>query len=71
MVARFAQSMGGGSSDETLTKMFDRMAREMPLRSMALFSGGKISIEAVEALVAALNGRYLDALRRWWGARRG
>lgn len=71
IVARFAQSMGIDSSDASLTKMFDRMAREMPLRSMALFSGGKVSIEAVEALVAALNGRYLDALRRWWGARRG
>lgn len=71
MVARFAQSMGVSGSDETLTKMFDRMAREMPLRSMALFSGGKVSIDMVEALVAALNGRYLTALRRWWAARRG
>ena len=58
--ASFVQRMGG--SDAATRKMIERMADDTPLRSLVLFSGGKISFAVAEALVAVLNGRFLTAL---------
>ena len=58
--ARFVERMGG--SDAATQKMIERMADDTPLRSLVLFSAGKISFAMAEALVAALNGRFLRAL---------
>ena len=57
--ARFVERMGG--SDAATRKMIERMADDTPLRSLVLFSGGRISFTMAEALVAVLNGRYLAA----------
>ena len=57
--ARFVEHMGG--SDAATRKMIERMADDTPLRSLVLFSGGRISFAMAEALVAVLNGRYLAA----------
>lgn len=65
-VAQFRGSVGGDLKDDTLNKMFDEMAKQMPLRGLALFSGGQFSFERLDMLIDALNGRYLSALRRWW-----
>ena len=59
--ARFAERMGG--KDAATQKMIERMADDTPLRSVALFSGGRISFAVAEAFVAVLNGRYLKVLR--------
>ncbi|HEY5680426.1 MAG TPA: glycoside hydrolase family 3 C-terminal domain-containing protein [Pseudomonadales bacterium] len=65
VVAGFQQRMGARSSDETVQKMFEEMANNMPLRALPLFSRGAISFAQLEILVALLNGRVLRALRLW------
>ena len=70
IVAGFQQTMGGGSNDETLVRMFEAMANEMPLRALPLFSGGRISVGALQALIALANGQPLKALGFWRAARR-
>lgn len=57
--ARFVERMGG--SDAATRKMIERMADDTPLRSLVLFSGGKVSFAMAEAFVALLNGRFLRA----------
>ena len=54
--------MGGAGNDATLTKMMDEMARSMPLRAMALFAGGAFGPNQLEALLEALNGKYIRAI---------
>ena len=60
----FQKRMGVTAQDETTAKMFEAMANNMPLRSLALFSGGRLSFNRLGALVALLNHRFLTALRR-------
>jgi len=63
VVAGFRAQMGGASDDPVLNRMFETMADEMPLRALALFGGGRITLEQLEVLVALLNHRYLEAVR--------
>ena len=65
--ARFVERMGG--SDTATRKMVERMAADTPLRSLVLFSGGRISFAQADAFVAVLNGRYLKALGALAGRR--
>ncbi|MDE0451753.1 MAG: glycoside hydrolase family 3 C-terminal domain-containing protein [Gammaproteobacteria bacterium] len=65
--ARFVQRLGG--RDKATQKMVERMAADTPLRSLVLFSRGKISFTMAETLVAVLNGRFLSALGRLAGRR--
>jgi len=65
--ARFVERMGG--RDAATRKMIERMADDTPLRSLVLFSGGKISFAVAEAFVAVLNRRFLKALRLLAGRR--
>ena len=58
--ARFAERMDG--SDPATRKMVERMAADTPLRSLVLFSGGRISFALAEAFVAVVNRHYLKAL---------
>ena len=48
---------------KVLNKMFERMADEMPLRAMELFSGGGLKRRQVEILLALLNWQPITALR--------
>ena len=59
--ARFVERMGG--SDTATRRMVERMAADTPLRSLVLFSGGRIGFGLADAFVAVLNRRYLKALR--------
>ena len=61
--AQFAARLGG-NVDAATRKMVDEMTNDMPLRSLVLFSGAKLSFGLVEAFAAILNGRYLAALRQ-------
>jgi hypothetical protein len=63
VVAGFSERMGANSGDETIQKMFEEMANNMPLRSLALFGGGGLSFKSLNVLVAVLNKRFLAALR--------
>lgn len=58
----FSERMGGSGNDATLTKMMDEMARSMPLRAMALFAGGAFAPHQLDALLEALNGKYVKAI---------
>ena len=59
----FQKRMGVAPGDETTAKMFEAMADNMPLRSLALFSGGRLSFNRLSILVALLNHRLFTALR--------
>ena len=63
MKAQFAAQLGG-NLDAATRKMVDEMTNDMPLRSLVLFSGGKLSFGLMDAFAAILNGRYLTALRQ-------
>lgn len=69
VVAQFSQSLGAPASgkDPTLARMFEEMANHMPLRSFALFSGGKMDFRRVQLVLALCNHRYLEALRLLFG----
>jgi len=66
VVEGFTQNMGGGGSNETLNKMFEEMANNMPLRGIVLFSRGGISMTQIRLMLALLNHRYVQALKLWW-----
>ena len=51
----FKKQMGANSADPTLEKMFQEMANDMPLRSLVLFSGGKLGFRSVSILISLLN----------------
>lgn len=61
-LSAFAERMGGSGNDATLNKMMNEMARSMPLRAMALFAGGAFSPHQLDALLEALNGKYVKAI---------
>jgi beta-glucosidase len=65
VVEEFKQTMGGDSSNETLNKMFEEMANNMPLRALALFSGGSLTMAQIRMVIAILNHRYIRALKLW------
>lgn len=70
-VLRIARSetakMAGGNA--ALQKMLDRATLEAPLRSMVLVTRGKLTFRVLDGMIAALNGRWADALRVWWRGR--
>lgn len=48
------QMMGGGEDD--FSKMIDAMLEDMPLRQLAMLSGGAMTPAVLDGLVAMLNG---------------
>ena len=70
VVTEFKASMGGNAADETLNKMFDEMANNMPMRGLALFSGGKTNMSQIRLMLALLNHQYIHAGKLWWQSRR-
>ncbi len=63
VVKAFKKQMGATSADPTVEKMFEEMANDMPLRSLVLFSRGKLGFKSVRVLLALLNNRFGDALK--------
>ncbi len=61
-IQNFQKRMGGTTNDPTLNKMFDQMAKSMPLRALALFAGGAISNRQIDTLIHVLNNRWFSAL---------
>lgn len=53
--------LAGGNA--ALQKMLDRATLEAPLRSMVLVTRGRLSFRTLDAIIAALNGRWSAALR--------
>lgn len=55
-IASAGQQMAGGMADDPgLRKMMEAMLMDMPLRSLAMMSGGRMSLSMVEGIAAALN----------------
>lgn len=63
VVAIYQRRLGAHATDETLKKMFEEMANNMPLRALALLGGGRLSFKSLDVLVALLNKQFLTALR--------
>ena len=63
VVKAFKKQMGATSADPTIEKMFEEMANDMPLRSLVLFSRGKLGFRSVRVLLALLNRRFVDAVK--------
>lgn len=57
-------------TQEHLRRMNIVMTREMPLRTVASFSMGKITIEQMDALVMMFNGHFFKGLMRWRKAKK-
>ena len=47
---------------EDQKRMMEVMTKEMPLRTLASFSQGKISIEQMEAYILMMNGHFFKGL---------
>ncbi len=62
VVRQFQRMLGVYNLDETNARMFEEMALGMPLRSLVLFSQGRLGFRAVAVLLALLNGRFGRAL---------
>ncbi len=65
VIDQFTQSMNPGSRDATLTKMFEEMAKNMPLRGLVLFSQGGMSYQQLHTSLALMNHQYLRAFLLW------
>jgi beta-glucosidase len=59
------KNAAGSGASELETYMAERMASELPLRAAAMFSGGKLPLKLVDAIVATANGvpAIVQALR--------
>lgn len=58
------KKMNKKETQEHLRKMNEVMTREMPLRTVASFSLGKITIEEMEALILVFNGHFFKGMWR-------
>jgi beta-glucosidase len=56
VILRHISEFAGGEGAEDLRLMLESMVADMPLRSLTMFSGGKVTPPMVETLVNALNG---------------
>jgi len=54
---------GAGETSAVMERMLESVVTQMPLRSLVSMGGGRISWKTLDAIVEALNGRWLRALR--------
>ncbi|MBR6255026.1 MAG: glycoside hydrolase family 3 C-terminal domain-containing protein [Clostridiales bacterium] len=57
-------------TEEHLRRINITMTREMPLRTVASFSMGGVTIEQMEALVTIFNGHFFKGVARWRKAKK-
>lgn len=64
-----AKQFGGGDSEgmEEFTKIIDAMLEDMPIRQLAMMSGGAMTPAVVAGLVEMMNGHYLRGLKKMKG----
>jgi hypothetical protein len=62
-----AQFTAGDESPTSI--MFRTIADEMPLRTLLMFTGGKMSLARLEALLLMMNGKWLRGLIALWRGR--
>ena len=56
-------SSGGDGADE-FTRIIDAMLEDMPIRQLAMMSGGAMTPQVVSGLVEMMNGHYLKGLKK-------
>lgn len=61
-----AKQFSGGGADE-FTKIIDAMLEDMPIRQLAMMSGGAMTPAVVAGLVDMMNGHYLSGLKKMKG----
>lgn len=61
-----AKQFSGGGADD-ITKMIDAMLEDMPLRQLAMLSGGAMTPAVMAGLVDMMNGHYLSGLKKMKG----
>ncbi|MGB0920715.1 MAG: beta-glucosidase [Alphaproteobacteria bacterium] len=61
VITKQTHKIVGKDADEVVTTMAAAMLKEMPLRNLATMSGGAIKEHQLDALIHALNGKYLKA----------
>ena len=69
LIAKARQSFGGGKADlsESAQLMLDATIAHLPLRALMLFSGGRLSRNRLNALIALMNKRPIRAMRYHFG----
>ena len=60
---------GAGETSAVMERMLESVVTQMPLRSLVAMGGGRISWKALDAIIAALNGRWIAAVGRLVGRR--
>lgn len=64
-----AKQFGGGNSEgmEEFAKIINAMLEDMPIRQLAMMSGGSMTPAVVAGLVDMMNGHYLRGLKKMKG----
>ena len=64
-----AKQFGGTNSEgmEEFAKIIDAMLEDMPIRQLAMMSGGAMMPAVVAGLVEMMNGHYLRGLKKMKG----
>ena len=65
--ANMAKTMGGGEGMEEFSKIIDAMLEDMPLRQLAMLSGGAMTPAVMDGLVEMMNGRFFRGLKKMRG----
>ena len=65
--ANMAKTMGGGEGMEEFAKIIDAMLADMPLRQLAMLSGGAMTPTVMDGLVEMMNGRFFRGLKKMRG----
>ncbi|MHB1136347.1 MAG: glycoside hydrolase family 3 C-terminal domain-containing protein [Coriobacteriia bacterium] len=55
---------GAGETSAVMDRMLESVVAQMPLRSLVSMGGGRVSWKALDAIVEALNGRWIAAAGR-------
>lgn len=65
--ANMAKTMGGGEGMEEFGKIIDAMLEDMPLRQLAMLSGGAMTPAVMDGLVEMMNGHFFRGLKKMRG----
>lgn len=69
-VLRKMQKMLPADTDPTVGKMVGEVVADMPLRQLAMFSGGKLTFELMDGLIAIMSGQWLRGVGKLFASRR-
>lgn len=61
--ANMAKTMGGEGMEE-FSKIIDAMLEDMPLRQLAMLSGGAMTPAVIDGLVEMMNGHFFRGLKK-------